>query len=394
MVFHHRRKLMPEICESLCHVEITACTIAELFFKLHALSPYLVLALSVIGAAFFVVICCAIFARILRRRRRSLSPPLSLRTQDNTRDDFFVDEEHGPVVDHLICFCFHFIGSIELQIGRRIYLQGLRDSESHGCDVGSSSSLSKNFHEMDSSSEDEDQGTHQCGSGSSKDKIPFPKGVVESLMNGQLNLPFSKEFSLPSAVPCLGGCGEAYYCRRNLEQAKSLVQAVIKREEKKREVMDNKVMLQRIQMKYKVIEDFIYSNRKLNKEQNNGRSRALEPATLVPLQLIKSSGTKCIMVGDPKELPATILSNVASKYLYECSMFERLQRAGHPVIMLTEQLTWSNVSIQAEGLPWCRFPFLVSMRDLVWFSLHGKPKFSFPIKRLIHQAIPFQDSNL
>ncbi|XP_020963305.1 uncharacterized protein LOC110264961 [Arachis ipaensis] len=64
------------------------------------------------------------------------------------------------------------------------------------------------------------------------------------------------------------------------------------------------------------------------------------------------------MVGDPKELPATILSNVASKYLYECSMFERLQRAGHPVIMLTEQLTWSNVSIQAEGLPWCRFPFL------------------------------------
>ncbi|RYR68181.1 hypothetical protein Ahy_A03g014662 [Arachis hypogaea] len=48
----------------------------------------------------------------------------------------------------------------ELQIGRRLYLQGLRDSESHGCDVGSSSSLSKNFHEMDSSSEDEDKETH------------------------------------------------------------------------------------------------------------------------------------------------------------------------------------------------------------------------------------------
>ncbi|XLT05295.1 hypothetical protein HN51_044044 [Arachis hypogaea] len=43
------------------------------------------------------------------------------------------------------------------------------------------------------------------------------------------------------------------------------------------------------------------------------------------------------MVGDPKQLPATVLSNIASKYLYECSMFERLQRAGHPVIMLTEQ---------------------------------------------------------
>nr|DAD46144.1 TPA_asm: hypothetical protein HUJ06_004374 [Nelumbo nucifera] len=66
-------------------------------------------------------------------------------------------------------------------------------------------------------------------------------------------------------------------------------------------------------------------------------AQALEPATLIPLQLLKSKGTKCIMVGDPKQLPATVLSNLASKFLYECSMFERLQRAGHPVIMLTEQ---------------------------------------------------------
>ncbi|KAL4288085.1 hypothetical protein AHAS_Ahas19G0250900 [Arachis hypogaea] len=83
---------------------------------------------------------------------------------------------------------------------------------------------------------------------------------------------------------------------------------------------------------------------KLNKALPYGvthASKALEPATLVPLQLLKSSGTKCIMVGDPKQLPATVLSNVASKYLYECSMFECLQRAGHPVIMLmlTEQGT-------------------------------------------------------
>ncbi|KAG2728428.1 hypothetical protein I3760_01G205000 [Carya illinoinensis] len=66
-------------------------------------------------------------------------------------------------------------------------------------------------------------------------------------------------------------------------------------------------------------------------------AQALEPATLIPLQLLKSSGTKCIMVGDPKQLPATVLSSVASKFQYECSMFERLQRAGHPVIMLTKQ---------------------------------------------------------
>ncbi|KAL3835347.1 hypothetical protein ACJIZ3_010083 [Penstemon smallii] len=66
-------------------------------------------------------------------------------------------------------------------------------------------------------------------------------------------------------------------------------------------------------------------------------AQALEPATLIPLQLLKSRGTKCIMVGDPKQLPATVLSNVASKYSFQCSMFERLQRAGHPVIMLTQQ---------------------------------------------------------
>jgi len=66
-------------------------------------------------------------------------------------------------------------------------------------------------------------------------------------------------------------------------------------------------------------------------------AQALEPATLIPLQLLKSRGTKCIMVGDPKQLPATVMSGLASKFLYECSMFERLQRAGYPVIMLTKQ---------------------------------------------------------
>lgn len=66
-------------------------------------------------------------------------------------------------------------------------------------------------------------------------------------------------------------------------------------------------------------------------------AQALEPATLIPLQLLKSRGTKCIMVGDPKQLPATVISTVANKYLFQCSMFERLQRAGHPVIILTQQ---------------------------------------------------------
>lgn len=66
-------------------------------------------------------------------------------------------------------------------------------------------------------------------------------------------------------------------------------------------------------------------------------AQALEPASLIPLQLLKSKGTRCVMVGDPKQLPATVLSNVASKFSFQCSMFERLQRAGYPVNMLTQQ---------------------------------------------------------
>ncbi|CAN1306121.1 Helicase SEN1 [Linum perenne] len=79
-------------------------------------------------------------------------------------------------------------------------------------------------------------------------------------------------------------------------------------------------------------------------------AQALEPATLIPLRLLKSKGTKCIMVGDPKQLPATVLSSVASKFFYECSMFERLQRAGHPVTMLTKQYRMHPEI--------CRFPSL------------------------------------
>lgn len=111
-------------------------------------------------------------------------------------------------IDCFVCsFCFRFIGSIELQIGRRLYLQNLGDSISHGCS------------ETDSSDEDDkncmqshdDLG--RCGSSNSRYKIPLPKGVVDSLMNAELVLPYSSQFSLPAPVPCSGGCGEAYYCR-------------------------------------------------------------------------------------------------------------------------------------------------------------------------------------
>lgn len=51
-----------------------------------------------------------------------------------------------------------------------------------------------------------------CSSSNSKGAA-LPKGLVESLMNGGIQLPNSKEFAMPPAIPCSGSCGEAFYCR-------------------------------------------------------------------------------------------------------------------------------------------------------------------------------------
>ncbi|PKI50261.1 probable helicase MAGATAMA 3 [Punica granatum] len=63
-------------------------------------------------------------------------------------------------------------------------------------------------------------------------------------------------------------------------------------------------------------------------------AQAVEPATLVPL----SSGCKqAFLVGDPVQLPATVISTVANKFGYGMSLFQRFQKAGYPVLMLREQ---------------------------------------------------------
>lgn len=43
------------------------------------------------------------------------------------------------------------------------------------------------------------------------------------------------------------------------------------------------------------------------------------------------------MIGDPKQLPATLLSAAAARAGFGRSLFERLQGAGHPVVLLNEQ---------------------------------------------------------
>lgn len=54
-------------------------------------------------------------------------------------------------------------------------------------------------------------------------------------------------------------------------------------------------------------------------------AQALEPAALVALRLLAPGGA-CVLVGDPQQLPATVLSRAAEANYLTQSLFERLQR--------------------------------------------------------------------
>ena len=63
-------------------------------------------------------------------------------------------------------------------------------------------------------------------------------------------------------------------------------------------------------------------------------AQCVEPSSLIPLQ---KGIPKCIMVGDPLQLPATLISDKAKRAGYDRSLFERLILAGYPYIMLDVQ---------------------------------------------------------
>ncbi|KAK1407344.1 hypothetical protein QVD17_38958 [Tagetes erecta] len=96
------------------------------------------------------------------------------------KDPMLVGIQHSSnKIDCLVCgCCFCFIGSIEMQIGRKLFLQGL---------------------------------------GGPKDVCFNEK--LELLMHEKLELPYSKKFPLPGVINCPGGCKEVYYCSKSCAQA-------------------------------------------------------------------------------------------------------------------------------------------------------------------------------
>ncbi|KAH8584831.1 sen1p NAM7 like superfamily I RNA helicase [Cryptosporidium sp. chipmunk genotype I] len=63
-------------------------------------------------------------------------------------------------------------------------------------------------------------------------------------------------------------------------------------------------------------------------------SQGVELSTLIPLKL---GCKRLILVGDPKQLPATVLSRRAIERKYDISLFQRLQMSGQHVVMLSVQ---------------------------------------------------------
>lgn len=62
--------------------------------------------------------------------------------------------------------------------------------------------------------------------------------------------------------------------------------------------------------------------------------QCLEPAALIAL---RRGCKRCIMVGDPQQLPATIFADSNKKSGFEVSLFERLMKAGQHVVLLDQQ---------------------------------------------------------
>ncbi|XP_058220270.1 histone-lysine N-methyltransferase ATXR2 isoform X2 [Rhododendron vialii] len=143
------------------------------------------------------------------------------------KDQMLAGSQHSAnKIDCLVCsFCFRFIGTIEVQIGRKLYLQDLGVAANNECDRQTLAHIPKKTCQINSSDSEDDSyvkdptSTEECASTSSKYGTPLPKEIVESLMNGELVLPYSEQFPLPSVISCLGGCREAFYCSQLCAEA-------------------------------------------------------------------------------------------------------------------------------------------------------------------------------
>lgn len=117
------------------------------------------------------------------------------------KDDMLVAAQHSSnKVDCLVCsHCYCFIGSVEYQIGRKLYLQNVGTSPRDTCDNETNVTMSTSSNDL------------TCNS--------ISEEVLASLMNGDLLLPYSEKISLPQVYACPGGCKEEQYCGKECAES-------------------------------------------------------------------------------------------------------------------------------------------------------------------------------
>ncbi|KAJ0961040.1 hypothetical protein J5N97_001013 [Dioscorea zingiberensis] len=124
----------------------------------------------------------------------------------------FAAQHSSNKVDCLVCSkCFRYIGSVELQIGRKLYLQSCGLSSKGDCCTSEEGCA-----EFSKDEENPIMENHNDLSSSSSNLMnhTLPEEILKSLINGDLSLPHTRNFELPSVIRCCGGCEEEHYCSK------------------------------------------------------------------------------------------------------------------------------------------------------------------------------------
>ncbi|KAJ5092627.1 hypothetical protein NUU61_007497 [Penicillium alfredii] len=118
-------------------------------------------------------------------------------------------------------------------------------------------------------------------------------------------------------------------------------------------------------------------------------AQCIELSALIPL---KYGCSKCVLVGDPKQLPPTVLSKMASQYQYEQSLFVRMQKNHpqdvhlldiqyrmHPDISRFPSLTFYDAKLQ-DG------PDMAKLRNRPWHQSELLSPYRFFDVQGMHQS--------
>jgi len=117
-------------------------------------------------------------------------------------------------------------------------------------------------------------------------------------------------------------------------------------------------------------------------------AQAVEPSSLIPF---KYNPQAVVLVGDPCQLPATVFSNAAKRAGYSQSLFQRLQVAGYPVLMLETQYRMHPLIAEYPSLRYYQSR-LITGSQLITSDSHKMPYHDDPsgkFKPFLFHNVPY-----